>query len=80
MLSTDMVVLLFDCFGIYRMDSVLGCINEVCFKITINLLYCFYLQGTVLKLFGEQEERCYQLLMKDPLAAVVPLFHRLVNC
>jgi len=33
-------------------------------------------QGTVLKKCGDQEERCYRLLMQDPLSLVVPTFHR----
>ncbi|KAJ6667312.1 hypothetical protein lerEdw1_017290 [Lerista edwardsae] len=35
--------------------------------------------GTILKRYCENEERCFQLLMKDPLRSCVPVFHGVVE-
>ncbi|XP_066469355.1 inositol-trisphosphate 3-kinase A [Tiliqua scincoides] len=35
--------------------------------------------GTILKRYSENEERCFQLLMKDPLRSCVPVFHGVVE-
>ena len=36
-------------------------------------------QGTVLKKFGEQEEKCYKLLMNDTLRDSVPEYFQTVT-
>ncbi|KAJ7344821.1 hypothetical protein JRQ81_000771 [Phrynocephalus forsythii] len=35
--------------------------------------------GTILKRYSENEEKCFQLLMKDPLCSCVPVFHGMVE-
>lgn len=49
----------------------------------INIVYNLYFVGsfkaaaggTILKRYSETEKKCFELLMKDPLAACVPSFH-----
>ncbi|XP_061467367.1 inositol-trisphosphate 3-kinase A isoform X2 [Rhineura floridana] len=35
--------------------------------------------GTILKRYSENEEKCFELLMKDPLHSCVPVFHGVVE-
>ncbi|XP_060616716.2 inositol-trisphosphate 3-kinase A [Anolis sagrei] len=35
--------------------------------------------GTILKRYSENEEKCFELLMKDPLRSCVPIFHGVVE-
>ncbi|XP_020649437.2 inositol-trisphosphate 3-kinase A isoform X1 [Pogona vitticeps] len=35
--------------------------------------------GTILKRYSDNEEKCFQLLMKDPLCSCVPVFHGMVE-
>ncbi|XP_042311407.1 inositol-trisphosphate 3-kinase A [Sceloporus undulatus] len=35
--------------------------------------------GTILKRYSENEEKCFELLMKDPLRSCVPVFHGVVE-
>ncbi|XP_044292375.1 inositol-trisphosphate 3-kinase A [Varanus komodoensis] len=35
--------------------------------------------GTILKRYSENEEKCFELLMKDPLSSCVPVFHGVVE-